>query len=497
MARLTKLALVALCLAGFTFADTCSDVEEVAPSLEVAYTLYPAYTQISNEYWSTSCAALKPSCILLPSSARDVAAIIGVLNSNAETFAIKSGGHNANNYWSSIDGGPLISTENLDHVVLDEKTGVVQIGPGLRWDDVGKSLDGSGWSVVGGRIGNVGVGGYLLGGGLSFMSQQYGWAASSVIEFELVLANGTITTASTDHNPDLFKVLKGGGNNFGVVTSYTVQAYKQGDVYGGVLAFVHSEDTDAKLLKAIRDFTKYNDDDKAAIIPTAERTLGGATDIWVVFVYYNGPDPPTDVFKNFTDIGPVVNSCKRRSYAEFLSTNNWVVLKGSAYTIGTETVPLPEDDSVDVLAAVHEHWRNVTDSVLLVPGLVIDIAYQPFPRRMSQVAKEKGGDLYDLEDDVDLILIELSTAFLLQSDYHKIDVALQQSYNGIRKMVRAWQEDGTLEEELYLPLFANDAFFRQDYYARLKPENAELAKSLTEDLDPKGLFRDRTGGWKP
>jgi FAD/FMN-containing dehydrogenase len=67
-------------------------------------------------------------------------------------------------------------------------------------------------------------------GGLSYLSTQHGWAVDNVLEFEVVLANASIVTATKTHNVDLFNVLKGGGNNFGVVTSYTLKAYPMGGV---------------------------------------------------------------------------------------------------------------------------------------------------------------------------------------------------------------------------------------------------------------------------
>ena len=502
--RSSLAAWLCLCLlAGLVAADSCSAIEAVAPSVQVKYRFDPAYTSTNSEYWSTTCIALKPSCIIYPSSSRDVTAILGVLRSNAsdpEPFAIKSGGHNPNNYFASVDGGPLISTEKLNHIILDPETGIVRFGPGLRWDELADKLDGSGWSAVGGRMGNVGVGGYMLGGGLSFMSQEYGWAANSVLEFELVVANGTVVTASEDRNPDLFRALKGGGNNFGIVTSFTAQAYRQGQVHGGVMVFPRSRDTDAKMLKAIQDFTVYNDDDKAAVIPTQERAGGGIVDAWIVFMFYNGPSPPETVFKNFTDIKHIVDARKTCSYAELVKTNNWAVLKGQAYVIGTETLPLPEDPSSDLAATmlpeIHEHWREVSKQVDDAVGIIASIAYQPFPRRIAQVAREKGGDLLDMDDDVDRIIIELNYSFVVKKDYERVGQTLEDTYGGMRDRVLAWQEAGQLPDA-YAPLFMNDAYDEQDYFSRLRPQHAELARSLAEELDPNGLFRERTGGWKP
>ncbi|KAI9898831.1 hypothetical protein N3K66_005292 [Trichothecium roseum] len=496
---LSKLALLAG-LVGLAAADTCTTIEATAASIDVVRELNPSYTSTLNDYWSTSCTALKPSCILYPSSPREVSAILGVLSAsnNTERFAVKSGGHNPNNYWSSVQGGPLISTDKLDHVLLDPDTGVVRVGPGNRWTNVAEALDGSGWSVVGGRLSDVGVGGYLVGGGLSFMSGQHGWAADSVLEYELVLANGTVVTASEDANHDIWLALRGGGNNFGVVTSFTVQAYRQDDVFGGVMVFTASDETDARILAAIRDFTVHNRDGKASLIPAAVRSTVDLVDAWFVFTFYDGPEPPEGIFKNFTDAGPTINTSKRRSYADLVKTNNWAIIRGSVYMIGTETVPLPPPASdVNVLEEVHAHWRNVTDDVQWVGGITASIGYQPFSRAMARVAREKGGDLLDLDDDVDYIVLEVNSCFFYQKDYERMAQALRDVYEGARGLVEAWMDEGVVDAGAHTPLFANDAFHEQDLFARMRPEHQALARSVADDLDPEGLFRDRTGGWKP
>lgn len=497
LSSLLTVALSGALLLGTAHADTCSNVESLT-SIDIFRRLELSYTQEQTEYWSTACGALKPSCILYPKSSDEVSAIVKILGNSTENFAVKSGGHNPNNYWASIDGAPLISTKEINHVILDPSKGTVRVGPGNRWDDVQTELDGTGWTVVGGRLGNVGVGGYLLGGGLSFMSQEYGWAANSILAYDIVLANGTITTASATKNPDLFIALKGGMNNFGIVTSFLLQGYKQGDIWGGNLFFKSSDETDAKLLQAVRDFTAYNTDDKAGIIMTAERAGADLIDSWIMFLYYNGPSPPEGTFANFTDAKPWLNTCKTRSYKDLLVGNNWAVLSGSVYEIGTETIPLPSvENTPKVMGELHSHWRNVSGDARFVAGVIASIAYQPFPRRMAELAKAAGGDMLDIDADSDRIIIELNYSYWNQGDSERMDQTMQDTYNGFRDRVLAWQEDGTLEEDIYLPLFANDAYHRQDYFGRLRPEKRELAKSLAEELDPNGFFRDRTGGLKP
>ncbi|CAM1504886.1 Fc.00g024770.m01.CDS01 [Cosmosporella sp. VM-42] len=497
MVSLTRLAYCAALLAGRVVADTCSKVEKNT-NIDLYRQSQTPYITEQTEYWSTACSALDPSCIIYPKTSEEVSEIVHILNGNREKFAIKSGGHNPNNYFSSIAGGPLISTKQLNTIALDHKTGKVRVGPGNRWDDVAVHLNGTGWSVVGGRIGNVGVGGYLLGGGLSFMTQEYGWAASSILEMEIVLANGTITTASATKNHDLFKVLKGGGNNFGIVTSYLLQGYRQGQVYGGTLLYTRSEDTDAKMLAAIRDFTENNKDNKAAIIATANRAVARDIDIWIIFVYYNGPSPPGVTFDSFIKIGPTLNTLHTQSYADLLVGNNAYVTHGSIYTIGTETFPIPSAaNGAQVMGDLHAHWRNVSSEASEITGSAASFAYQPFPKRMARISRQKSEDLIDLDDEVDRIILDMNYSFVVQSDADKIDKIMRETYGGVRKKTRKWQRKGKLESNAYLPLFMNDCFYPQDYFGRLRPRNHELAKCMAEELDPRGFFRMRTGGLKP
>ncbi|KAI1336056.1 hypothetical protein F5Y15DRAFT_217317 [Xylariaceae sp. FL0016] len=484
-------------------ADTCSYLT-TNTDIEVTYPLSLSYINEQNKYWSTSCIALTPSCIIFPKDASEVSAIVKALNNNTENFAVKSGGHNPNSYFSSVEGGPLISFAQIDEAILDPDTGILRAGPGNRLDGIAAKLQGTGWTFVGGRIGNTGIGGLILGGGLSYMSAQYGWSASSVIEYEVVLANGTLTTASNDKNPDLFKALKGGGNNFAIVTAYILQTYRQGLVYGGNLVFLQSAETDAKLLKAVRDFTEYNTDDKAAVIVTAERSTGLAVpgldielvDSWILFLFYDGEVVPDGIFNNFTDIGPLLNTCTKRTYADLMADSNWVIVKAEVVQIGTETIPMPSLEYADQMSAIHAHWRNVSSTVLLEPGIVASIAYQPFPKRIAEAARERGGDLIDADAEAHRLILELNYSFIPQTDYDKMADVHSATYGGIRDLVEEWTAEGMMPD-IYLPVFMNYGFYREDYWSRLRPESRESAQQVSAAYDPNDFFRNRTGGWKP
>ncbi|KAF2866830.1 hypothetical protein BDV95DRAFT_598711 [Massariosphaeria phaeospora] len=483
-------------LATLVLADTCSEVEALG-YINVTRALHPAYIEEQSQYWSTSCSALTPSCIIFAKSAEEVSTVVKLLGNTTESFAVKSGGHNPNNYFASVQGGPLISTEHLDQTIVDQATGIIDVGPGNRLDGISAKLQGTGWTFVGGRIGNTGVGGLVLGGGLSYMSAQYGWSASSVLQYDIVFANGTIGHINKDNYPDLFKALKGGGNNFGVVTNYRLQAYRQGDIWGGNLVYLRTPDKDAKLLKAVRDFTEYNEDPKAAVIVTAERANLNLVDSWIIFLFYDGPTPPAGKFQNFTDANPLLDTTRTRTYADLMAYSNWVVVKGSVVDIATETIPIPSSaNAVEVMEGLHSHWRNISSTTLGVPGIVASIAWQPFPRKIAQEARARSPDLIDADDSVDRIIIEMNYSFIPQSEYERMADTVEATYSGVRNRVLEWQASGKLPEA-YLPVFMNYGFYRQDYFGRLRPENRALARSVANSVDPQGFFRTRTGGWRP
>ncbi|KAG7139708.1 putative FAD-linked oxidoreductase like protein [Verticillium longisporum] len=493
MKHLSAFSLLALALRSVS-AGTCDSVRALG-DVEVSRRASSTYFKEQQEYWSTSSGDLKPSCILFPESTQELADIVAIIRDNNETFAVKSGGHSPNDHFASVDGGPLISTARLNQVTLNAAEGKVRVGPGNRWENVADALDGTGWNAVGGRIGNVGVGGLLLGGGLSFLSTQRGWAANSVLEYELVLPNATVVNVTQSNYPDLFLALRGGGNNFGVVASFLLQAYPQGEIWGGSMFFPSTPKTDTVILNAIRDFTEHYPDEKAAIIPTAILTGAGLVNMWTIFMFYNGPEPPAGTFANFTAAKPFLNTCKTRSFRDFVRANNYGVITGSVYHIGTETMPLPSAANIDVLEDIHEHWRNVRNSVKLVPGMTSNIGYQPLPKGMARIAKQRGGDLLDMSDDVDRIVLQITLSHLSSINTPQIEAAMRTAYTGFKDRVDNYTAEGVLPET-HLPLFMNDAFYDQDYFGRLRPEHQQLVARVQQEVDPDGMFRDRTGGFK-
>lgn len=129
--------------------------------------------------WSAS-SWLKPACVFTPNDAKELSHAVKVLKLSRTPFAMRGGGHmpieDAANIGSS---GVLISSTNLDTLKFSDDKTILSVGPGPRWGDVSTYMDGSGLTVVGGRLGPVGVPGLLLGGGISFYSYEKGLASTN------------------------------------------------------------------------------------------------------------------------------------------------------------------------------------------------------------------------------------------------------------------------------------------------------------------------------
>lgn len=111
---------------------------------------------------------------------------------------------------------------------------IAAIGAGSRWEPALLEVEKYGLSITAGRVSTVGVAGLTLGGGLSFHSGRHGFTCDGVVNYEVVLADGRVVNANAKQNPDLFKALKGGSGNFGIVTRFDFAAFPAGKLYGGL-----------------------------------------------------------------------------------------------------------------------------------------------------------------------------------------------------------------------------------------------------------------------
>lgn len=167
-------------------------------------------------------------------------------------LAVRSGGHSYAGL-SSLDGGLLIDLSGMDDVKVDPDERTARVGPGVRWGALDAATQAHGLATTGGTVSTVGISGYTLGGGTGYLARKHGLGLDNLIAAEVVTANGRRVRASESENADLFWALRGGGGNFGVVTSFDFRLHPVGpEVLAGQI--VHRFEDAAKVLRFYRDF---------------------------------------------------------------------------------------------------------------------------------------------------------------------------------------------------------------------------------------------------
>ncbi|KIJ54878.1 hypothetical protein M422DRAFT_152673, partial [Sphaerobolus stellatus SS14] len=311
-----------------------------------------------NEHWAGSSSQLS-ACSVEPSTSEDVAAIFGIIQKTRTVWAVKNGGHAFNPGFSSTDG-VLISMTRFKEINHIPATSTVKIGAGNLWDDVYVMLVPLGVTVVGGCVPGVGVAGFTLGGGYSWKTQNCGLALDNVVFFELVTSTAQILNVTAQSHPDLFFGLKGGGNNFSIVTTFA-----------GTI--VYSDDIPA-VRQAIEDFNA-NVDDPNALILLSYVYEGSALSI-TLYLFYDEPTPYNEIFSVFLEVEAIENDVKTRSSWIFnKALVKLPLLRGS---IATQTVPIIRFTKRIVDAIVNQTiFLGLSDLINRTDGL-INLAIEPF-----------------------------------------------------------------------------------------------------------------------
>ena len=200
---------------------------------------------------------------LLIAKCADVADVVAAVNFGRESgllIAIRGGGHNGPGL-GSVDDGLVIDLSLLKGIRVDPEKRTVRVEPGCTSGDVDHATHAFGLAVPFGIVSTTGVAGLTLGGGSGYLTRKHGLTIDNLLEADVVLADGSFVTASPEKNADLFWALRGGGGNFGVVTSFLFRAHPVSMVYAGPI-FWDAKDA-RKIMAAYRDF-----------LPTAPEELG-------------------------------------------------------------------------------------------------------------------------------------------------------------------------------------------------------------------------------
>jgi hypothetical protein len=203
----------------------------------------------------------RPALVARCADAADVIAAVAFARSAGLDVAVRGGGHNVSGN-AMADGGLTIDLSRMNNVHVNPVRRTARVGGGALWRDVDHATHAFGLATPTGIIGTTGVGGLTLGGGFGHLSRSLGLSCDNLISADVVTASGELVTASAEEHPDLFWALRGGGGNFGVVTSFEFQLHPVSTVYAGPI-FFDVKDTE-HLLRKYRDFMRSVPDEMSA-----------------------------------------------------------------------------------------------------------------------------------------------------------------------------------------------------------------------------------------
>jgi FAD/FMN-containing dehydrogenase len=208
----------------------------------------------------------RPEITVRCSGTADVIDAVNFARDHGMDVAVRGGGHSIAGL-SEIDGGMLIDLSPMDGVQIDPEKRLAYVQGGALWGDVDREAQAFGLVTPGGVVSDTGVAGLTLGGGYGWLRRKLGLSCDNVVEAQVVCADGKVYTASAEDNPDLFWAIRGGGGNFGIVTSFTFKLHPLGPIVAFAATFYPIEEV-AQVMRGWREYVTKAPDEVTSVIVT-------------------------------------------------------------------------------------------------------------------------------------------------------------------------------------------------------------------------------------
>lgn len=487
-------------------------LQEALPGRVISSDHRSASTGSLNLYWAQQACEVIPACVLRPQSTRELAVAVKLLKSEFDVwkssqenknshagglFAIRGGGHSPIIGASSISGGVLIDMSLFNEVTPSRDGRTVVIGAGCKWSHIYETLEKQGLAVVGGRNSAVGIGGLTLGGGLSFFSPRFGFVCSNVVEYQVVLADGSVITASATKHPDLWRALKGGSNNFGIVTSFTANAIPSTKVWSGFLYMLPSQAS--KVLEAFHEYLGRNVSDgqgktydQYAAGPIACFTYlskSGIQAIAVNLVHTELPEgcrqwPKCWRSSRFASLWRLWSTCKVRSLMNATDELHALNPPGRRQTWGTTTV---KNDRA-TLTATHKAYQSGVQSIREagIKDVSWTLVLQPLLPDWARKGQSNALGLDDCPDEP-LVIVQFTVNWASSADDEKMEELTRTMIEQLNVHANKYQ---TSHRYRYL----NYCGSWQKPFHSYGEANLEFLRNVSRDYDPDGLFQHGCSG---
>ncbi|KAJ4287158.1 hypothetical protein N0V90_012556 [Kalmusia sp. IMI 367209] len=398
--------------------------------------------------------------------------------------------------------GVLISSTNLNTLELSEDKQTLSIGPGPRWGDAFDLLEGTNVTIIGGRLGPVGVPGLLLEGGISWYSYKHGLASAGgkIKAYEAVLADGTIVTVTANNTySDLHWALGGGGNSFALITRFDLQTFPSGPTLMAEAKYGTSNVTRDAYLAAVLDFALHGDQDTAAaIIPVARWGPNYTSPSYECTLFYNGTAAPSTgslaefIHGNTTGLTAINGSATLQP----LSLSQYGSLVRPAFKPGGVSYGLQQKfrlvstkASLEALRIVHDtYFASLSASGLAnsVPEFFSGLAFNAITRTFAVAS---AGLPQNVPPEA-AFWVEESLTWASEEDSEAIEAWSKAVNEEIEEKLR---NIDSLNPYLYL----NDADKSQKVFESYGDESVKKLKSIREKYDSGRIFTDlMPGGFK-
>ncbi|KAK0634240.1 putative oxidoreductase [Bombardia bombarda] len=448
------------------------------------------YNASLSSYFSQQESQVYPRCIVSPASTEDVSKAVRSLSSTAaarweaeggdldhrdETgsgclFAVRSGGHAGFAGAANVRGGVTIDLRRLSRIEVYSK------------------LDQLGLGVAGGRAAQVGVGGLVTGGGISYASPRFGFSCDTVSSYQVVLADGAIVEASNQQDADLAFALRGGSNNFGIVTRVVMQTFEQaGPIWGG--SVYYSITTVDDQLKAFVDISAANSyDEYSSLITSFGFASGQGTAVVNSIEYTKVGEANPPVFAPLMAIPSLLSTMRLDSMT------NISIEQGAFSPDGRRqlSVVTTHASTLAMLNATYINYNRSLAAVEQVADMVWSISLDPLPpaiyARPQSQANALG--LAGRSTGATLVVAQLSASWTDASDDDAVEQAARDLFEAIERDARAL--------DAYDPFrYLNYAAPWQDPIASYGPESVQRLREIRRRVDPRGVFpRQVPGGFK-
>jgi hypothetical protein len=288
----------------------------------------------------------RPAMIARCADTSDVVNSVNFARTHELLVAIRGGGHNVAGT-GVCDRGIVIDLSKMKGMIVDPDLRTARAQPGLLVGEFDLITQSFGLATTLGIISHTGISGLTLGGGSGWLQGKYGMSCDNLLSVEIVTADGRVLTASAGENEDLFWGVRGGGGNFGVVTSFEYRLHPVGQVFGGMV--VHELSNAKDVLRFYREFTLESPDELGTMPLFATSPAGNP--VIALFGCYSGPiEEGEKVLKPLRSFGaPFSDFFGPMNYVDMQSYLDWGFPKGRLQEWKSSFLPFLSDESIDVL----------------------------------------------------------------------------------------------------------------------------------------------------